>query len=122
MTDRLGDAAVLLQQALSLQQDGKLPEAERLYRRVLVADPANADALNLLAIIHHERGDRDLAIRMLRAAIAQQPEAGRFYNNLAVVLAKHGDRIGSIAALRQSVQYAPRDHNCYMALIFALDL
>jgi protein O-GlcNAc transferase len=122
MSDSLEQAAIWLQQALSYQQDGDLQAAERLYRRVLVADPANTDAMNLLAVIHHEHGNRELAIRMLQAAVKLKPETGPYWNNLAVVLSKHGERISSIAALRHAIQYNPRDHNCHQALIFAMDL
>ena len=115
------DAAVLLQRASVWQQDGDLPKAEEAYRRVLALDPANPDALNLLALIHHEKGDRELAIRMLRAAIKIRPEA-RFYTNLGVVLAAHGDRTGSIAAYRLSVQANPAGITAWPGVIFAMDL
>src|SRR5688500_19708887 len=89
---RTDDPIVLLQQASVWQQDGDLPKAEEAYRRVLAAAPGNPDAMNLLALIHHEQGDRQTALRLLRAAIQIAP-AARFYTNLGVILAASGDRV-----------------------------
>lgn len=69
------DPVVLLQQASVWQQDGETERAEAAYRRVLSLDPANPDAMNLLALVHHEHGDRETAIRLLRAAISIRPAA-----------------------------------------------
>ena len=115
------DPAVLLQRASVWQQDGDLPRAEEAYRRVLALDPTNPDAMNLLAIIHHERGDRATAVRLLRAAIAIRP-AARYYTNLGVVLAAHGDRTGSVAAYRQAVARNPKVAIAWPGVIFSMDL
>lgn len=118
---RSDDPAVLLQQATVWQQDGDLERAETAYRRVLALDPAQPDALNLLALIHHEKGDRELAVRMLRAAIKINP-AARYYTNLGVILAARGDRTGSVAAYRQSVQLNPGSTAAWPGVIFSMDL
>ena len=115
------DPLVLLQQASVWQADGDLPKAEEAYRRVLALDPSNPDAMNLLALIHHDQGDRDVAIRLLRAAIKIRPEA-RFYTNLGVVLAAHGDRTGSVAAYRLAVAANPAGIVAWPGVIFAMDL
>ncbi len=115
------DPIVLLNQASVWQQEGKLQEAEQAYRQVLAADPANPDAMNLLALIHHEKGQRDHAIRLLRAAIKIQP-AARYYTNLGVVLAAHGDRTGSISAYRQAIALNPSGLTAWPGVIFSMDL
>lgn len=119
--DALSEAAVLLQQATTDQQAGRIEQAEAGYRRVLALDPTCSDAMNLLAVIHHERGDRDLAIRLLKAAIKLQP-AGRYYTNLGVVLAAAGDRTGSVAAYRQAVARNPGSVVAWPGVIFSMDL
>jgi protein O-GlcNAc transferase len=121
MTTPDHDPIVLLQRASVWQQDGDLPKAEEAYRRVLAADPGNPDAMNLLALIHHEKGDRQTAMRLLRAAIAIQP-AARFYTNLGVILAASGDRVGSVAAYRQAVAHNPTSINAWPGVIFSMDL
>jgi Flp pilus assembly protein TadD len=62
--DPLSEAAVTLQTAVSLHQDGKVKQAEAAYRRVLALDPANADALNLLGMVHHGYGEHEAAVRL----------------------------------------------------------
>ena len=112
---------VLLQQASVWQQDGELERAEAAYRRVLSLDPVNPDAMNLLALVHHEHGDREQAIRLLRTAIAIRP-AARYYTNLGVILAAHGDRTGSVAAYRQAVAHNAKSALAWPGVVFSMDL
>lgn len=118
----LNAAAVLLERAVTWHQRGEVARAESAYRQVLDADPSSADAMALLGTIHHERGDRELALRLLRAAIALRPDQGRYYHNLALVLAARGDRPGNVAALRTQCMLNPQDPEAWAALIFAMDL
>lgn len=115
------EPSVLLQQASVWQQDGETERAEAAYRRVLSMDPTNPDAMNLLALVHHEHGDRVTAIRLLRAAISIRP-AARYYTNLGVILAAHGDRTGSVAAYRQAVAHNAKSANAWPGVIFSMDL
>jgi protein O-GlcNAc transferase len=121
VTDARISPDVLLQQASVWQQDGDTERAEAAYRRVLSMDPTNADAMNLLALVHHEHGDREQAIRLLRAAISIHP-AARYYTNLGVILAAHGDRTGSVAAYRQAVAHNAKSMNAWPGVIFSMDL
>ena len=57
--------------ALEYHRQGDLSEAERLYRQVLIAEPANVDALHLLGIVSSGLGNYELAVRCIRPAIAQ---------------------------------------------------
>jgi Flp pilus assembly protein TadD len=45
----------VLEEALSLHQEGKLGEAAALYRKILAQYPDNADALHLLGVIEFQR-------------------------------------------------------------------
>ncbi len=56
------------------QKEGRLEEAERLYRRVLKQNPGNVDALRLLAQIARGAGHADDAVRMLQEAIRLAPD------------------------------------------------
>lgn len=114
--------AVTLQRAVVWQKAGDLKRAEEAYQTVLADDPTNTDAMNLLAIIHHERGQRRLAIDLLRAATAIRPDQSRYWSNLGLVLGHTGDTIGAIAALRRACQVGPADHVAHAATIFAMDL
>ena len=56
------------------QKEGRLEEAERLYRQVLHDNPQNVDALRLLAQIACDGGHADDAERLLQEAIRIAPD------------------------------------------------
>jgi predicted O-linked N-acetylglucosamine transferase (SPINDLY family) len=119
MTD---DPTVLLQRASVWLQDGKLQVAEEALRRVLALDPASADAMNLLGLLHHERGDREMGIRLIQAAIALNPEASRYHHNLGALLASSGDHPGAAASYRRAVAINPALPAPWCGVIFEMDL
>ena len=57
-----------LQEAVTLQQQGRLREAEKIYTRVLKALPDQFDALNLLGTIKAQRGQAGEAYRLITAS------------------------------------------------------
>jgi Flp pilus assembly protein TadD len=87
--------AQLLHSALSLHQQGKLDQAEALYRQALIQHPAQPDALHYLGVIAHQRGDHTTASRLIRQAIGTQPLPD-MYQNLAVILTAAGQREAAI--------------------------
>jgi tetratricopeptide (TPR) repeat protein len=64
----------LMALAAEHQKEGRLEEAERLYRRVLRDNPRNVDALRLLALIAAKAERADDAEILLRQAIALAPD------------------------------------------------
>jgi tetratricopeptide (TPR) repeat protein len=68
---------------LRFHQAGHLAEAEAIYRAVLRADPNHADALHLLGVVHHQRGDSVRGADFIRSSVALRPEEPRFHCNLA---------------------------------------
>jgi len=80
--------AQILQDALSLHQQGRLREAEKLYARVLKAAPDNFDALHLLGLIHAQNGQMGEAHRLMSAALKINPNVPDVLINFANVL--HG--------------------------------
>ena len=42
--------------AVGLHREGRLPEAEAIYRAVLEAVPDHPDALNFLGVLSHQQG------------------------------------------------------------------
>jgi tetratricopeptide (TPR) repeat protein len=56
------------------QKEGRLEEAEHLYRRILRHDPGNVDAMRLLALIAVGAGRHNEAESLLQRAIALAPD------------------------------------------------
>ena len=78
--------AQTLQEALSLHQQGRLREAEKLYARTLKAAPDNFDALHLLGLIKAQSGLMGEAYRLMSAALKINPTAPDALVNFANVL------------------------------------
>ena len=78
--------AQTLQEALSLHQQGRLREAEKLYARTLKAAPDNFDALHLLGLIKAQSGLMGEAYRLMSAALKINPNAPDALVNFANVL------------------------------------
>lgn len=71
-----------VERATQLHRDGRLDEAEALYRGVLAADPQNFDALHLLGVIEGQRRRFGAALPLLERAIAMRPDHASVLNNL----------------------------------------
>jgi tetratricopeptide (TPR) repeat protein len=75
-----------LHDAVALQRQGKLREAEKIYNRVLKAMPDNVDALNLLGAVKLQQGQIGEAQRVLSAAVKADPRAAGAWCNLGQAL------------------------------------
>ncbi len=72
----------LLAVAVGHHQAGRLPDAERIYRQVLAADPQQVDALHLLGVVAHQVNRHDVAAGFIQKAIALNPREADFHNSL----------------------------------------
>src|SRR5712692_8589335 len=75
-----------LQEAVTLQRQGRLRDAEKIYARVLKAVPDQFDALNLLGTIKAQRGQAGEAYRLISAALRVNPRAPDAWVTLGIVL------------------------------------
>ncbi len=80
-------------EAVSLQRQGRLRDAEKVYTRVLKAAPDHFDALNLLGTVKAQLGRMGEAHRLISAAVKINPRVGGAWANLGQVLLalKRGD-------------------------------
>lgn len=85
----------------------RLAEAEALYHAVLREHPDQPDALHLLGVLTHQRGDAARAEALIRRAIALNPNAPMFYNNLGKVLGERGDQAAALESYRHAIELAP---------------
>ena len=104
----------LLNDALRHHQNGRLKEAEKLYRRALDIDPYHADGLHLLGMVAHQTGRDDIAVALITKAIAQNRRAPMFHNTLGVALKALGKLDEAAASCRRAIALQsdyPEAHN-----------
>jgi tetratricopeptide (TPR) repeat protein len=77
---------ITIQQAITTHQEGKLEEAEQLYRSLLETDPTNLDANNNLGVLLFNLERFDEAEKYYRKAIEFKADYAEAHNNLGVVL------------------------------------
>ena len=76
----------VLHKATELHKQGRLDEAEILYRQILDNDPRHSDALNRLAIVALQRGDLQEALSRIDLALCVTPEAVTALSNKGAIL------------------------------------
>lgn len=110
-----------LAQALEHHQQGHLGKAAAIYQSILAASPNHVDALHLLGVIAHQRGNEPRAEELIGRAIAIDPNVAAFHANYADVCRMLGKLDQSIAscqtALRLQPNYAEAANNLGLALM-----
>jgi tetratricopeptide (TPR) repeat protein len=95
--------------ALALQRQGRVREAEKIYERVLKAAPAHFDALNMLGIVKAQLGRVGEAHRLLSAAVKINPAAPGAWANLGQVLQALKRNQEAVECLDKARALAPDD-------------
>ena len=67
------NAANEVKRGLYYHQNGKINEAEEIYKKILRIFPLYADALHLLGVIANQKGENDTAISLIEKAIQINP-------------------------------------------------
>lgn len=110
-----GETLALMQSAVEHHRGGRVDEAERIYRRVLDDQPLQPDALHLLGLILHGRGQFADAAMYVERAVAAQPCAV-YHVSLARIRRETGDRAGAIGCCRRAMALHPDDLDALLAL------
>jgi Flp pilus assembly protein TadD/2-polyprenyl-3-methyl-5-hydroxy-6-metoxy-1,4-benzoquinol methylase len=72
--------------AVRHHQQGEFAEADRLYRKVLAAEPQNVHALHLRGALAHAAGRNEDAIKLIGRAIALDGQVPDFHYNIGLAL------------------------------------
>lgn len=103
--------------AFSLHSQGKLEEAEKIYKEILTNEPKNAQVLNLLGLVKISQNNLDEAEKLITEALSIKKDA-YFYENLARVYEYKKDYETEIKVLEK----ACKDVNCGFEIYFILAL
>jgi tetratricopeptide (TPR) repeat protein len=98
-----------IEDAVSLHQQGRLDEAEKIYRRVLKSNKNDFNALHLLGMVNHQRGKPGEAYQLITSALKIHPRSPDALANLSFVLhaLKRDDE--ALASIDKALAIAP-DH------------
>ncbi len=95
---------------------GRLVEAERAYREVLVAEPDHAGALQYLGALCLRLGRVDEAIELIQRSIQLKPDDADAHGNLGNALRAKGDFAGAAASYERALQLKPGEAQIYFNL------
>jgi hypothetical protein len=90
-----------------------LEGAEDVCGAILEARPDNAEALHLLGLIFHKRGDFDRAAKNIRKAIKVNPNDADAYYDLGNVLQDKGQLTSAITNYKTAVKLNPQYVEAY---------
>jgi Flp pilus assembly protein TadD len=102
------DNATLLGQAKDYHRSGRLPEAEQLYREVLLTDATNPHVLYLLGAACYGLGKASEAALFLERAVQIAPDHAEARHHLGVVYMQHGRLDDAVAQLQEAVRLSPQ--------------
>lgn len=99
--------------AVQWHQNGRLSEAESLYRQILQAVPGQPDALHFLGLLSGQQGNAEAGIALIRQAIAGQPDYASAHNNLGNLLKQQGRLEEAAAAYQEALALRPDFADAY---------
>ena len=97
----------ILQSALICHREGRLADAEALYRKVLKESPRHHDALRLLGILARQQGDSPQALDLLRQARSVKPMSADVHHDLGLTWFELADYSKAITAYKQALEIDP---------------
>ncbi|WP_374580430.1 tetratricopeptide repeat protein [Pseudoduganella sp.] len=103
----MDDIHALLQQAVSLHQQGDLGRAQELYDRVLRAEPLNFDALHLSGVLARQQGEPGRALAMIDGALALDAGRAIAHCNRGVVLQDMARYDEALASFERALALQP---------------
>ena len=101
--------------AVKKHNEGKLHEAEIIYRKILEVDKHDADALHLLGLIAHQVGKNLDALELIKKAIKIKQNSAIYYGNLGMVYDSLGNDEESANCFKKALELNPNYEKAYLA-------
>jgi predicted O-linked N-acetylglucosamine transferase (SPINDLY family) len=92
-----------------LHQQGRLAEAERLYRDLLRAQPRDFEALHMLGVLKLQQDQPADALRLIESALEVDPSSAAAHANRGQALASLGRHDDALASYDTSLAISPRN-------------
>lgn len=109
------DPSILFDRAQTFEAEGRVGEAEAIYRQLLAAYPGQPALMVRLALVLKGRGVFGEAESLLRRAIAAVPSEAALHNNLGNVLRAAGRSADAVAIYEKAIalnsRYAEAHYN-----------
>jgi len=103
----LSTPQAIINEAVTLQRAGRLPEASAAVARGLLRWPNDPSLLLLAANLRQDLGDLEGARRHLEKAVGRDPNFAQAQNNLGIILRSQGFKDRAAAAFRAAVSAKP---------------
>jgi tetratricopeptide (TPR) repeat protein len=97
----------LCRQAIALHQQGRLTEAEALYRQVLARRPRHTDALQYTGVIAHQQGRHEEALLLIDKALKADPRNAFAHSNRGMVLQALGRNHDALESYERALCIRP---------------
>ncbi len=118
--DPAREAARLVAAATALHRAGRLREAEAAYRLILDRQRDNPEALHLLGVLAHQRGDHKTAAELIGQAIAVDAAVALYHYHLGETHRAAGRFAQSAACYREALARDPNYGDAHYGLANAL--
>ena len=92
----------VLQQGITAHKEGKLEEAERLYRAILQSQPAHPDANHNLGVIAVSVNKANAALPFFKSALETNPKIEQFWVSYIDALVKDNQLKGAKQAIKKA--------------------
>ncbi len=92
---------------MALHQNGRLQDAEAIYRQILKFQPRHFDSLHLLGVIAYQTGNYRSAVDLIGQAIEIYPNAAAFYSNRGNALLELKQQKPAIADYDKAISLKP---------------
>jgi protein O-GlcNAc transferase len=102
---------IAIEQAMTLAfqhyQEGRLPEAEKIYRQILSGRPNHPEALHMLGAIAHAVGQHQLGVDFMQRSIASDSSVPDYHNNLGAVFQTMGKYEAAVTCFQNALKLKP---------------
>lgn len=106
----------VLQNAVGMHRAGQLDAAEKNYRLVLQVQPGNAYALNMLGVLHSQKGEYRKGEKLLKKAVKTDPDVADYHCNLGQCLQEQAKSGEAESEFKKTLQIDPN----YVPALFGL--